>query len=465
MRKGKTMVPVRHFPDALHVCTYDVRGRFVDSGMIKPARKSGVVEHTHQLLAGIVREHPETRIAITQTRGSSVAACPVRPLQIPDGPIVQWRSVATGFPQYLRAGEATDGKDPALVRRYYEERIDDPANPVWLSLAEQYTAVVRTAGTAHLLVQGINPLVAVLKAEQSGVLAAAGLDWLNVTAVVHDTAGAGRRLGYLARRIDQTGLTLKLIAVSGMIGQGLIDAGVPAGTVSTVLNGLDADQFERRLDGARGVFPRVAARNGVPRDGRIVLVSARRVPWKGHQDVIEAMGILRDRGRADDVRVMINGAGMSDNRWPAYDNDLAAQIHRRGLDGRVVLLDELDPSEVASCYTAAHVAVLASREAEPFGYANVEAMLAGVPVITTAHGGPVEYIEDGVSGLLVPPEEPAAIAEALDKVLRDPALHDRLAHAGRAAAQRLSLRAMADSYIDLITRRVPVGTFAGAGSR
>ncbi|WP_239331828.1 glycosyltransferase family 4 protein [Frankia sp. CiP3] len=459
------MVLVRPFPDALHVCTYDVRGRYVDSGMIKPARMSGIVEHTHQLLAGLVREHPETRIAITQTGGRlSAAACPVRPLQIPDGPIVQWRSVATGFPQYLRR-EATGGKDPALVQLYYEERIDDPANPVWLALAEQYTAAVRAAGTAHLLVQGLNPLVAVLKAERFGVLAAAGLDWLNVTAVVHDTASAGRRLGYVASRIDQTGLTLKLIAVSGMIRQGLIDAGVPAGTVTTVLNGLDADEFGRRIDGARGVFPRVAARNCVPLDGRVVLVSARRVPWKGHQDVIEAAGILRNQGRAGGIRVVINGAGMSDSRWPSYDHDLAAQINRRGLNGTVVLLDELDPTEVASCYTAADVAVLASREPEPFGYANIEAMLAGVPVITTNHGGPAEYIEDGVSGLLVPPSQPAAIAQALDRLLHDSALHGGLASAGRAAARRLNLRAMADAYMDLITRQAPADTFAGAGSR
>jgi glycosyltransferase involved in cell wall biosynthesis len=112
----------------------------------------------------------------------------------------------------------------------------------------------------------------------------------------------------------------------------------------------------------------------------------------------------------------------------------------------VFLLDELDADEVASCYTAAHIAAHPSRDPEPWGYSNLEAMLAGVPVIAAGHGGPLEYITDGVSGLLVPPRDAEALADALDAVLSDGELHARLGAAGRAGARRFTLEAMFAGY-------------------
>jgi len=454
------MVVERRFPALLHVCGYDVRGVYADSGMVKPARASGIVEHTHQLLAGLARARPATRFAVTQTGGAARPAGPARPLRLPEGPTVDWRSIVTAFPAYLRGEGAAAGKDPGRVTLYYETRIDDEANPVWRSLAEQYTAVIRAAGTADLLLQGVNPLVALLKADECGLLDAGRL---RVTAVVHDTAGAQRRLGYLARRLAGSGLGVMLVAVSGHVRAGLLAAGVPARSLTTIRNGLDVAAFDRRLAAARGVFARVAARNGLRPGRRVVLVSARRVPWKGQRDVIDAAGLLAERGRADTLTVVINGAGMTDSRWPGYERELAAQIDRRGLGEVVVLLDALTAEEVAACYTAAHVAVHPSREPEPFGYATVEAMLAGVPVITTGHGGPAEYIADGRSGLFVPPGAPGAIAAALERLLGDDGLRGRVAAAGRAAAARLSLETMTAAYLDLIARPVEAATATAVG--
>ncbi|NYI96972.1 glycosyltransferase involved in cell wall biosynthesis [Streptomonospora nanhaiensis] len=416
------MVPA--FPDSLHVLTYDVRGTLAD-GTAKPARQTGLVEHTHHLLRGIADRHPATRLALTQTGAARPG--PQGTLLVPEGLAAPLWGIASALPQYLR-DPVTGAKCPHRVHHYFEATITDPANPVWRSLAQQYADAVHAAAIPILLAQNINPLVGVLKAEEWGLLG--GLGEVAVTGVIHDAEGTQSRFAYLAQRIAQ-GRRLELIAVSDSIRRALVAAGVPGWAVRTVLNGLDTRRFEQRLDLARRgrVFDRVRARNGLP-PGRVVLVSARRVPWKGHADVIEAARLLNDRGQLDNAVVVFNGAGMVDTRTPHYSRDLAAMIARSGLQGRVVLLDELDAEEVASCYTGADIAVLPSRAPEPFGYANVEAMLAGVPVVSTAHGGPAEYIDHGVSGLLVPPRDPAALAQALHRLLTDDRARARIGAAG-----------------------------------
>jgi glycosyltransferase involved in cell wall biosynthesis len=105
--------------------------------------------------------------------------------------------------------------------------------------------------------------------------------------------------------------------------------------------------------------------------------------------------------------------------------------------------------------------VLASASyAEPFGRALLEAQASGVPVVGTRSGGVPEFVEDGVTGLLVPPQDPAALATALQRLLGDAGLRERLARAGRAQAEeRFGLAerydAVADVYAAVVARRGP----------
>ena len=73
--------------------------------------------------------------------------------------------------------------------------------------------------------------------------------------------------------------------------------------------------------------------------------------------------------------------------------------------------------------------------AEPFGRSVLEALASGTPVVATDSGGIPEFVEDGATGVLVPPGDDAALARALDRVLGDDGLRSRLAEAGRAAAE------------------------------
>lgn len=136
---------------------------------------------------------------------------------------------------------------------------------------------------------------------------------------------------------------------------------------------------------------------------------------KGHQVLIDAAGLLRDRGL--DVQLRI--AGQDDQQGAGFRNVLAEQIECLGLGQNVELLGAVDELEVKQNVLNAHIFALASMH-EPLGVAYMEAMSCEVPVIGTDAGGVRELIDDGVDGLLVPPNDAQALATALESLALDP---------------------------------------------
>ena len=112
--------------------------------------------------------------------------------------------------------------------------------------------------------------------------------------------------------------------------------------------------------------------------------------------------------------------------------------------------------DIPEVHRALDVLVNASV-AEPFGRSVLEALSSGTPVVATDSGGIPEFVDDGETGLLVPPGDHAALAAALDRVLGDEALRARLTRAGRAAAEaRFALPTRYDLVADVF-RRVAAG--------
>jgi glycosyltransferase involved in cell wall biosynthesis len=168
--------------------------------------------------------------------------------------------------------------------------------------------------------------------------------------------------------------------------------------------------------------PEARPENRTPEPFRVVSVG-RLHASKGHDDVIRAIGELTIVGR--DVTLDIIGDGPERLA-------LERQAQEAGLTDRVTFHGSLGEDQIIEHLRHAHVFALASH-AEPLGVVYMEAMAMEVPTIGTAAGGVGEIITDGESGLLVPPQDPAAMAAAIARLIDDPSLCHRIARAGRRA--------------------------------
>jgi glycosyltransferase involved in cell wall biosynthesis len=155
-------------------------------------------------------------------------------------------------------------------------------------------------------------------------------------------------------------------------------------------------------------------------------------PYKGHAVLLDAVSLLRARGVA--LRVVLVGAGELRAR-------LAARIAREGLGDVVELRGAVAHEEIPAILARSTAMVLPSVTAEDgqmegIPVALMEAMAAGVPVVATRLSGIPELVRDGEGGLLVPERDPAALADAMERLARDPALGARLAEGARRAVER-----------------------------
>ncbi len=179
-------------------------------------------------------------------------------------------------------------------------------------------------------------------------------------------------------------------------------------------------------------FPPRAAAGGVPR----ILSVGRYVAKKGFPDLIAACGLLRGRGL--EFECVIVGGG-------PLEGELQAQIDGAALGGVVKLLGPLPQADVRQLLAGAHLFVLACVVEAGGGSDNlptviVEAMACGLPVVSTRVAGVPEMVCDGEDGLLAAPNNPALLADAMEKLLRDPALAERLGRCGqRSAAEKFSI--------------------------
>jgi len=154
------------------------------------------------------------------------------------------------------------------------------------------------------------------------------------------------------------------------------------------------------------------------------------VPWKRHEDLVEAVAILHERTPSNVKGVVVGGDLFQDH--PLYQKGLRTVAWAR-TEGRVRCAGYRE--DMPSVMSALDVLVCPSQ-AEPFGRVLLEAMACERPVVATRAGGAPEVVEDGVTGILVEPGRPDQIADALDRLARDPELRSRMGRAGRSRVEQ-----------------------------
>jgi glycosyltransferase involved in cell wall biosynthesis len=175
-----------------------------------------------------------------------------------------------------------------------------------------------------------------------------------------------------------------------------------------------------------GIEPDTYDNRTSPVPGRVLCVAAHK-PYKGLPVLIEACRILRDQGVS--FRCDIVGHG------PMHD-ELAQMIHDRNVSDVVRLLGPRPQEEVTQMMREAALFVLPSiiapdGQMEGIPVSLMEAMASGRAVVSTAISGIPELVDDGVSGLLVPPGDAKALAEAMQKILSDSGMATEMGARGR----------------------------------
>jgi glycosyltransferase involved in cell wall biosynthesis len=240
----------------------------------------------------------------------------------------------------------------------------------------------------------------------------------------------------------------RLIAVSEEVAAYLGRQVCTSGRVLVVPNGVDPGRFRPGLP---------ASLPGGPGSFTVGFVGALK-PWHGLLNLTEAFARLRDREPS--ARLLIVGDGPEGRRT-------AEDLSARGLGGAAHLTGPVEPNSIPGLLASMDVAVAPYTALRDFYFSPLkvyEYLAAGLPVVASRVGQLDGLIEHGVNGLLCPPDEPAALAEALDALRIDRGLRRRLGEAARATVLRgHTWEAAARRVLDSAGVAPAPSTPAGAG--
>lgn len=238
----------------------------------------------------------------------------------------------------------------------------------------------------------------------------------------------------LARFEARNAASSSLVVVPSRYSAGVVSRAyrIPESTIAVVPEPLDTSPWAD-----------LPTRSSSPNSHAVILSVAHQYPRKDTATLVRAMSILQHRHPCVQLRIIGGGPEL-----PA----LRALVRSLGVEGRITLEGPVPQSErVHHAYAQADIFALPSRQ-EGFGIVFLEAMAAGLPVVAARAGGVPEVVMEGGTGLLVPPGDERALANALSSLLRNPEYGRRLGAAGRRRSAHFSPPLVARAFLDEIGR-------------
>ena len=215
-------------------------------------------------------------------------------------------------------------------------------------------------------------------------------------------------------------------AVAGIIGN---SRGSTPAHVRKIPNGIDTRLYHPGNDG-RGVREQLGRATEVPLVGLVCRLDR----WKGVETFLQAVALCHKE--CPEARFLIVGGEIEGGEAFAKELyrladvlDLKDIVHFTGW--------RYQPEDMPGVHAALDLLVVASSAPEPFGLVLLEAMATGKPVVATDHGGPKEICVDGETALLVPPQDPQRMAEAILELLRNRERAREMGAAGRRRVEKL----------------------------
>jgi glycosyltransferase involved in cell wall biosynthesis len=309
----------------------------------------------------------------------------------------------------------------------------------------------RILGVPALLGRLVSGRPVVLKADSCGELSGEYFD-TGLTEVGIGPGSVPVRWGLawrnrLLRRADA------FVAMTGALVAEMREQGVDDARLHEIPNGVDTDVFcpateeERRALRQRLELP----------DEPIVVYSGRLVRYKGLPHLLEAWRRLVAEGQPGLLVLLGEGGG----DVQACEPELRHFVESRGLGGRVRFAGAVEA--VADWLRASDVFAFPTED-EAFGLALAEAMACGLPAVTTAVGGLVDFVEDGVNALVIQPGDEQGLATGLARLMSDPMLSARLGAAGRQRVlERYAQDRVTQVYEELFGSLVGHGGTRGGG--
>ena len=244
----------------------------------------------------------------------------------------------------------------------------------------------------------------------------------------------------------------RVVAISRATAEEAVARGVPRERIEIVAPGCHGERFARERDSRA-----LRERWGLG-DAPVVLSAGRLVKRKGMDRFVrECLPAIV--ARVPDARLLLAGANPEGAH--AHREDMAREVmaaaREVGLEGHVVMTGRLDDAEMSDAFHAADVFVLPviprPADMEGFGIVLLEAACAGLPAVASRIGGIPDALEDGVSGVLVPPLDYPALADALVRFLEDAAHREAFAARARERAlTRFDWSAVAPRYAEALLR-------------
>lgn len=195
--------------------------------------------------------------------------------------------------------------------------------------------------------------------------------------------------------------------------------------VVVVHNGIDTTRYTPQMDGRP-----FRQQHAIPTAAPLVGVVGRLRPWKGQARFLRMAASIA-RARPDAWFAIVGGTILDADH--SYGQKLQRMVIELGLAERVVFTGQLDDVRPA---LAAMDVFVHPGDPEPFGLATVEAMAMGKPVVAFSHGALPEIVEEGVGGLLAPPGDEEALAQAVLALLSDEGRRAAMGQAGRTHVER-----------------------------